>query len=272
MSSYAARVVGFVAQAVHLRPAVVSRLTSRWLAEPRGRRAYRELTEAELRATRRSDTAFVFGSGTSLRDISADEWSRIAEHSTIGFSEFARQRFVRVDYHMIGEVKGIERYAGLLRNNPFYADTVYLVQRGWLADDSNELVARRLLPENARIFRYRRTSRGAYAPPSRSFRDGLVHGWNSSISATNFAILMGFRRIVLTGIDLYDKQYFWLAPGERRDALRPSESPEQPFPMADLIVDVFGRWGGVLEPEGIELFAYNPRSRLAQALDVFAWE
>src|SRR5262249_48250654 len=119
------------------------------------------------------------------------------------------------------------------------------------------------------VFRYRRTSRGAYAPPSESFADGLVHGWNSSIGVTNFAILMGFRRVVLTGIDLYDKRYFWLGAGERRDTLREHEAPERPFPMADAIVDVFARWRAVLDPRGVELLVHNPQSRLADVLDVF---
>src|SRR6266540_2360783 len=204
-----------------LRPRTVTRLTARWVGARLARNAYRELTEAELLATRTSDTAFVFGSGRSLLDI------------------------------------------------PFYAETIYIVQREWRAEDSNELVARRLLPESARVFPYHRKSRGSYSPPSRSFAEGLVHGWNSSISVTNFAILMGFRRIVLTGIDLYDKEYFWLEKGERRDALRPSETPDRPFPMADEVIDVFARWRAALEPEGVELLVYNPRSRLARALEVF---
>ena len=42
-----------------------------------GRCAYSTLTEVELRARRRSDTVFVFGSGYSLNDITPAGWRHI---------------------------------------------------------------------------------------------------------------------------------------------------------------------------------------------------
>lgn len=254
-----------------LHPRTVARLGNRWLRARVSRGAYPELTERELLATRRSDTAFIFGLGRSLLEIGAEEWTRIGEHSTIGISEFVREPFVRVDYHVVGEVGDIDLYTRFARENPFYDETIFVLQRGWLAEDSNEIVARRLLSPGTRVFPYRRTSRGTYSPPSRSFSNGLVHAWNSSISVTNFAIASGFRRIVLTGIDLYDKEYFWLPPGERRVELKALEAPDRAFPMAGPIVDLFGRWRSQLEPEGVELLVYNPRSLLAEVLPVFAW-
>ena len=233
------------------------------------RGAYRHLTEQELLATRRSDTAFVFGSGRSLLDIGPEDWARIGECATISFSEFVRQRFVRADYHVVGEVHDVPAYAALIRENPNYAGTVFLLQEGWHADDSNALVGHRLLPAGAGVYRYRRTSRGRYSPPSRSFADGLVHGWNTSIGVVNFALVLGFRTIVLTGIDLYDKNYFWLEEGELRPTV--TTPVDQPFPTADPVIELFGRWRELLEPEGVRLEVYNPRSLLARVLEVFRW-
>jgi hypothetical protein len=251
-----------------------------WLRDRLNRRRYRTLDERELLATRTSDTAFVFGSGRSVLEITPDEWERIAGCNTVTFSEFHRQSFVRADYHMVGEVadepgqdhvRGLAEYAGRLRENPLYARTVLFLQEGWLARSSNELVGYRLLRPDARLFRYRRANRGVAAPPTRSFRNGLTHGWNSSISATNIALLLGFRRIVLAGVDLYDRGYFWLAPGERRDNLPSDDAVAESFPTADGVVELFGHWRALLEPEGVELAVYNPRSLLAETLPVFAW-
>jgi hypothetical protein len=253
-----------------LRPRTVVRNTRAYLLDRSARSAYPELDEDELRATRRSDTAFVFGSGKSILSIGADEWREIARFDTVSFSEFPRQRAVRADYHVVGEVADVEEYARIL-DNPLYAGTVYVLQEGWLASDSNELLGRRLLPAGARVFRYRRTARARFAPPSESFRSGLVHGWNSSISVTNFALLAGWRRIVLAGVDLYDKEYFWLREGERRPRERPQVQASSRFPNAPLIVETFRRWRELLEPRGVELLVYNPRSLLAGALDVFDW-
>jgi hypothetical protein len=243
--------------------------TVAWTRDRLARSAYRKLDEAALRATRRSETCFVFGSGRSLLEISPEEWARIGEHDVVSLREFPRQHWIRADYHITGEVDFLDEYAARIVANPLYAETVFVVQQGWLAETGNNLVGRRLLPAGARIFRYRRTARGRYAPPSRQFSQGLVHGFNSSISATNFAVLMGWRRIVLCGIDLYDKGYFWLDEGETRSYEKPGIAVDSLFTNAPDIVTTLGRWRDVLEPEGIELMVYNPRSLLARVLPVF---
>ena len=246
--------------------------TAAWLRDRVRRRSYRLLDEAALRATRRSDTVFLFGSGRSLLDITPGEWQRIAAHDTVSFREFPRQHWVRADYHLTAEVDELDGYARRLRENPLYADSVFVVQEGWLALYGNRLIGRRLLPQSARIFRFRRTGRGVYAPPGRCFADGLVHGFNSSISTTNFAVVMGWKRIVIVGVDLYDKGYFWLEQGETRSYEKPGIEARSRFTGADQIVAVLGRWQELLAPEGIELLVYNPRSLLADVMPVFTWE
>jgi hypothetical protein len=256
----------------YARPRALAAGTVLWARDRLHRRTYRHLAEHELLARRRSDTAFVFGSGRSLASLADDEWHRIEEHDTVGFSEFQRQRKVRVDFHIVGEVYDVDEYAALFREHPGYADTVYVLQEGLLAARSNELVARRLLPPSAAVFRYRRTSRGVFAPPSRRFADGLVHAFNSSIGATNFALLLGHRRIVVTGVDLFNREYFWLEPGQARPNEESDEAARLEFRGADAVVDTFGRWRELLEPEGVELLVYSPESRLADVLPVFSWE
>ena len=243
-----------------------------WLREPRGRRSYRVLSEAELLATRRSDTAFVFGSGGSLRQIAPDEWERIGRHDTVGFSHFHRQRWVDVSYHLVAEVNGVEETAASIRTNPRYSNTVFLVGKGWMAQAPNELVARRLLPQGARIFRWRRVARGLTVPPSPSLRRGFVHGSNSSLDVVNFALVMGWKRVVVVGVDLYDRSYFFLDEGETRPDEREGWHASMPFHQADHVVSMFGLWRRHAEARGVELSVYSPRSLLAQVLPVFTWD
>jgi hypothetical protein len=253
----------------HWRPRHVATLAAAWLRDRRGRRAYRLLSEDELRAARRSDTAFVFGSGRSLVDISSDEWKRIAEHDTISLREYPRQSWVRADYHLTGEVDRLDEYAQRLRDNPLYADTIFVVLGGFVAHMGNELVGRQLLPAGARVFRFRRRARWRYAPPSRTPRE-LVHGANSIFDAVNLAYALGYRRIVVAGADYYNKEYFWLEPGESRP-YEPGVDATAPWPQADQVVEMMGRWGEIMRAEGVELLVYNPRSRLAALLPVFTW-
>ena len=254
-----------------LRPRHAAHLTAAWAHERRNRSAYRVLSEAELLATRRSDTVFVFGSGKSILDLRPEEWERIAEHDTVAFSHFHRQRFVRVDYHLIAEILDLDELAPSLRENPCYGDTVYVLLKGWIAERSNEVVGRRLLPAGARMFRCTRIKRGRYAPPSTSFRQGLVHGWNSSLDVTNFAYLMGWKRIVIAGVDLYDKEYFWLPPGVTGPGEQPGITARSRFPAADETVGMFGRWRELMAAEGVDLVVYPGRSLLSSVLPAFAW-
>lgn len=211
----------------------------------------------------------MFGSGSSLNDISAAEWSAIARCNTISFREFPRQRWIRADYHLTAEVDFLDEYAQRLRDNPLYAHTIFVVQAGWRAFNGNDLIGRGLLLPGARVFRFRRRSRGRVEPPSRSFDDGLVHGYNSVFDAINLAALVGFRDIVLAGVDLYDKRYFWLPPDRLRAYEKKSVALEEPFHAAAPIVDMAALWKRDLENRGVRLLVYNPRSLLAGALAVF---
>lgn len=236
-----------------------------------GSRAYRVLNESELRATRRTDTVFVFGTGRSLLDIPSEEWQRIAGFETIAFSEFHRNSFVRVDYHLVNEVYDPAAYCRSIAANPNYADSIFAVQNGWMASMGNRIVGSRLLPDGARIFRYRRLARARSLPPAESFSAGLTHGWNSSFDAVNFALLLGWRRVVLVGIDMYDRQYAYLPPGQTHQGQ--GAAPEStPFRGVERTVELYGRWRAVAAERGVELSVYNPRSAVAAVLPVFEWE
>jgi hypothetical protein len=252
----------------YLRPRHVARLATLYAGDRRARGAYRVLDERELAATRTSDTAFVFGSGRSLIEITQEEWEAISRCNTISFREFPRQRWVRADYHVTSEVDELEEYAQRIRENPLYAETVFVVQGGLMAERGNELVGRRLLPLGARIFRYRRAARGRYAAPSRTPRT-LVHGPNSIFDATYLAIALGFRRVVLAGADYYNKEYFWLPPGEKRSYEPEAVDVRREWGATPLILAMMRQWKEELAREGVELSVWNPRSRLADVLPAF---
>ncbi|MFQ5934582.1 MAG: hypothetical protein ACE5KI_08075, partial [Dehalococcoidia bacterium] len=153
---------------------------------------------------------------------------------------------------------------------PLYKDSILLVQGGWRAINGNRMIGRRLLPEGARVFRFRNRPRSAYEPPSPSFKAGLFHGASTLSDCVNFAYIMGWRRIVLVGVDLYDRRYFWLRDVETRDHdVARGASHEQRHNSAEGVIRVLGAWGEVLSQEGVQLSVYNPRSLLASVLPMF---
>lgn len=251
-----------------------------WLRATANRRSYRMLGEDELRARRRSETVFVFGSGWSLNEIAADEWTDIARHDTFGFNWFVHQRFVRCDFHLIRGIPDtdldpavwrpqIEEYGRLIRSNPCFAETAFLVHGGFRAINGNRTIGYRLLPESSPVFRWRTNVRADL--PGESFRAGLSHGHSTLQEAVNAAHLLGWTRIVLAGVDLYDRRYFWLPRDESRsvDLRREARATDPHARAASGMIDALGRWGDWLRERGVALLVHNPRSLLAGTLPVY---
>jgi hypothetical protein len=121
-----------------------------------------------------------------------------------------------------------------------------------------------------RVFRYRRIAKGVYRPPTRSLGEGLVAGTGSLASCVNLGVVMGFREIVLAGVDLRDSRYFWLPPDVARPDLAQNQGVghSDPHPRGTQIAEFMGRWGRLLEAEGIRLSVLNPESLLADVLPV----
>lgn len=251
-----------------------------WLVALAARRRYRTLSEHELSRTRRSDTIFVFGSGSSINELTPGELRRFEEHQTLGFNWFVHQEFVRMDYHLIRGIPDtdldlsvwkpqLDEYFRLIRGNPRYTDTVFLVQTGYRAINGNRTLGYRYLPAGSRVFLWRTNTRATM--PSRSFADGLVHANSTLEECVNFAYLVGWRRIVLVGVDLYDRRYFWLDEDETRSVdVRRDATAEHPHSRASSgMVELLGRWRAAFAREGVELEVYNPRSLLAAVLPVY---
>lgn len=255
-----------------------------YCGERLARGSYAPLDEQRLRRARRSDTVFVFGSGASLNDITGEAWRAISAHDTLGMNYFVHQQFVRVDFHVIGELAtgddfdatrwrpALAEYLSLLRSSPFYESTILGLQQGWRAVQSNRILASGMLAPGRPIFRYRRISRGKFRPPSESLRAGLVHGAGTVVSCVNLAYLLGWTVIVLAGVDLYDSRYFWLPPEETRaDGLSYNIRPPQaPHVQAQPLVDYLARWTPLLRSRGVRLTVLNPRSLLARVMPVYA--
>ncbi len=256
----------------------------------RGR--YDVLDEAQARAARRSDRVFVFGSGASMNDIPEDEWAAMAEHDTFGFNAFYWEEWIRVDFQLFrGGAYGAlhpahraEELAGALRANPRFSDTVYLMQDDFLGHYANFVVGRGYLPAGARLFRYR-TAPGV-GPPTRSFAEGIRHAPGTLVDAVNCAFCLGWKEIVLVGIDLYDSRYYWLPPDKTLTydpTLKSVVSGDVNFDRGNRagdrhntvtagIVDLMGQWHAAFAKDGVRLSVYNPKSLLAEEIPVFAHE
>lgn len=242
---------------------------------------YSYLGTDELRRTKSSDTLFIFGSGSSINDLTSDEWRQCEACNTLAFNQFIRQEFVELDYYLVREIGGIDhrnttasnrvydRFREAVRR-PWMAETVYLLQKDLLADVSIEVEHRFLLPERSRIWFYRTLSRESGAVLSDDLDAGLIHAGGTLTDAVSFGYAMAYTSIVLVGVDLYDRRYFWLKDDQTRaeDAQR-GASHRDAHNTAQPIIDIMRRWTLFLSERGVSLTVYNPRSLLAEVMPVY---
>jgi hypothetical protein len=241
---------------------------------------YPVLDPAAAAARRRSDTVFIFGSGWSLNEISPETWGRIAEHDTFGFNYHFRQRFVRMDFHLFRELRNaaepaskadaiIEEFNRSLAT-ACYADTVAVLQDGWLSE-LNRIVAERRLTPGTRVLRY--WNRRGFAAPSESFSAGITHGTGTLTDCINIASCLGWKKIVIAGVDLYDSRYFWLDRDADREMGPASMIRTQRHPTAaNGIVHLLGTWREWLDRRHVGLFNFNQKSLLSDVLPLFTLE
>lgn len=266
-------------------------LLNAWIKEQRNRCAYQILNEGEVKSARKSDTVFVFGSGYSLNDIQPDEWRHFEDHDTFGLSGFIYEKWVRVDYHLIRgwvEVKAgalswqahTQQFVDIMNANILFRDTILILQGEYLAQFCNALIGYGFLRPGTRIFRYA-TARGTKLP-TRSLGEGVCHAVGTLSDAVNVAYCLGWKHIVLVGVDLYDSRYFWLESNETLSvdeatgALIPAEVNVRGHRFDQMhntarngVVEAMAEWRRVFERNGVRLSVYNSRSLLADVLPVY---
>lgn len=265
-------------------------LADAWLRNRLNRGRYNQLTAPAAARLRKSDTVFVFGSGYSLNSLQPSEWAHVVEHDVFGFNAFYYQKWVPVNFHLLrgglyGELRWrsyADEVVEVIRTNRLYRETVFVMQEEFLSNFTNQLIGYRLFPPAKGILRYA-TARGAERLPTTSIGEGLRHVAGTLSDAVNCAFCLGWRHIVLVGVDLYDSRYFWLPPdqtttvdranatvvGSPVNALGGNRFDEQHYTTRNGVVDLMAEWSRFFGERGVRLSVYNPRSLLAEVIPVY---
>jgi hypothetical protein len=264
-------------------------LADGWVRDRLTRRRYCTVTPAQAKASRKSDIVFIFGSGASLNELPAENWEHFRHHDVFGFNAFYRQSWIPVDYHLLrvgiyGSLRWrpyAEEVGGYLRDNPMFSSTMFVLQSEYMGHFCNQLTGYGYLAAGSRVLRYH-TAR-ADGPPTRRIEDGIRHTTGTLADAVNVAYCLGWKHIVLVGVDLYDSRYFYLpsdkTPGldERTGVLGASEFNTSRGIRYDQthntarhgVVDLMRTWRTQFNEDGVELSVHNPRSLLAAVLPVY---
>jgi len=188
------------------------------------------LDSLNIRSLKKSDTVFILGSAWSINDISNDRWRIIGRHGSIGFNFWPAHSFVpqiyvfeSLAYH--DHPLAYAAFRPLLeRRCDAYANTVKIItdvrplgphqllfdlpegmRKSLYLGYTMPVIARSELEMEAGL-RYME-SLGAFKPSDQI--PWLFKYGGSVIAMISLGLRMGYRRIVLCGIDLDRQEYFY---------------------------------------------------------------
>jgi len=227
-----------------------------------------------------SNTLFIFGSGYSINNITSQQWVKIKYSGQImSFNEFWHGDFIDVDFHVMREIgyssflhkdcyKNIRKYLESIYCNARFSNAKYLVLFDKKSPGTSFAFLKNLLKEPF-AFYSNITNRMACKPISSSNRD-IPHCQTTLFDCINLGYSMGFKKIILFGVDLSDRRYFWLAKDQAReiDIKRGSTSKDVHNTAKPVLTNIVF-WRNFLQSNGVSLFNGNPNSMLAEELPLF---
>jgi len=262
-----------------------------------------DVTEDFFGPGKSKETLFLLGGGSSINDLSDSDFAHMRFHTSIGFNVWAIHPFVPDAYSFetgkeedgpSEDTQFISQQ--LLRQDVMQSRPKFLFLRPTLpASPKNLVQVPQELHKNQYIY-------GRANLPTRdhsnlladvhqilqSYQMGeaphnvLLDNGATVIRMLVFGALQGFKSIVLTGIDLDDRPYFWLAPeyhygspeicrtfprrsGVPHDTL---ETVDRPFPVDQVIVALST---ALYEDFDITVYVGSSRSTLAPRIPVYSW-
>ncbi len=209
-----------------LRRLVASRLRLRGVTRELG---LAPLAGNPLAAAKSSDTLFILGSGSSINDMTEQEWQRIAAADSIGFNFWLVHDFVPKLYVFEPTDPGTSDHDCLMTNLRFragdYVDTPILLKDGERHKRAELCAFLREVPRELRrnlslsweweppdeepaafSASLRRLDRFGLLTHPRAF---LVRKRASVFFLTLLGLRAGYKHIVLCGIDLNNTAYFY---------------------------------------------------------------
>ncbi len=253
----------------------------------------------ECQRLKKSDTIFILGSGPSINDIKSSEWHFIQKHDTFGFNFWHIHEFIPSFYSFeFSKHENAERFSAKIHNlnkiNDKYHDTKIICKsenihdlekiEQYLTSDlknrlfyfytfTNSYTFYETLPllNKIGIFKERNTFKYAY------------HARGSVVFLIYFALVMGYRKIVLCGVDLNNPDYFYeyeaakyvdskfkIPPRGHSGNIHKTNDPERHELTMEKIIYFLNE--KLIKPKGVNLYVYSKKSALYPVLPIYQIE
>ena len=166
---------------------------------------------SEIKTHISSDTAVILGSGSSVNDITNEQWEKLKTFDLWALNNWVYHPYIVPNFYHI-ETKLFDAEIVKERLNEKweqYKNVVYL-----LPATKPELVKIIGHEEEAQLYEYSYIKRELYKHCDAHYRiipkGPIVRSYNASITALiDMIYKLSYKRIIFVGVDLYDSKYFW---------------------------------------------------------------
>ena len=246
------------------------------------RRDIKPLSELDLTKHKHSDTCYILGSGPSIGVLGPKDWAAVARADSVGFNYWVNHAFVPTIYGTEAAERGLfptDLIIQLKKRLAFdYADVPVIIKDGsGLANlgsftpemRKNFYLSVEFLIAGNHLGDYERSLQnlfymGFFAP--RTIISIIPKRRSSAVYHLCLAIMRGYKKIVLLGVDLNNGEHFYATTEEQRGGEYYPEDPKYGVPVSQIL-------GAVVEivakPMGIKVFAGSSMSKMAKVLPVW---
>jgi len=189
------------------------------------------LSKLDVSQYKTSDTLYILGSGISIMDLTQEEWASISSHDSIGFNSWMHHPFVPTYYCMETPMKSEHfdlNIAALNRKKEEYSQVPFIIQYQHYLKSPNTFERLELPKENyywnAPLMPYTTNERllnrvlNWWKNKHELNMSWVLHYAGSISYLISMGYLMGYKKIVLLGIDLNNSDYFFHHPQASQEA------------------------------------------------------
>lgn len=247
---------------------------------------YNVLSIESLMKHKKSDTIFVLGSGFSINDLDDEEIEFIENNDTFAFNGFLEHyNKMRIDFFLAREFLGYnnELTPDEMRKNGMYdsyfadksnklktaSKTIFFLQHELAAYTANNILANKMIKKTRKIITFKNHFLRKFYYPTSSIKK-LVHYSGTISDVVHACYAMKYKHIVLVGVDLYDRNHFWLPYNKTSniDAQRGANA-KQIHNTANPTIKMFEKWQKFFIKKKVKLYVYNPKSLLNTILPIY---
>lgn len=251
---------------------------------------YVQLKATDVLECKTSDILIILGSGSSINDLTSKQWEYISRNDSLGFNFWWAHPFIPTFYHIEACVDVLQcsdiqyHYISLIKNlNDSYKRVPFLISQTTVNQGWHPKYHPQFFPPEVKIFVYgkiisknipleREIKESDFYDVTFKFGDSPIQSCSSLTTIIHLGLQLGYKKIILAGVDLYDNQYFhdgmsimkWYRESKAREYQGQAETHSTTFNYdwhaVDSFIPAFNEF--VLKPKGVELYVANPKSLL----------